>query len=69
MPVDAFRAELLEAGAAAVLQSARLGVRMRPRDLARLQRRIQSAVMFAHGADHPDGEPVSLYVGLHRQRR
>ena len=69
VPVDAFRAELLEAGAASVLQSARLGVRLRPRDLARLQRRLQNAVMMAHDADDPDGEPVSLYVGLHRQSR
>ena len=69
VPVDAFRAEMLEAGAESVLSSARLGVRLRPRDLARLQRRLQGAVVFAHDADHPDGEPVSLYVGLHRHRR
>ncbi len=66
-PVDAFRAEMLEAGADAVLQSARLGVRLRPADLARLQRRIQRAVMLAAAADDPDGEPVSLYIGLHRR--
>jgi DNA-binding transcriptional ArsR family regulator len=66
-PVDAFRAEMLEAGAASVLQSARLGVRLRPKDLARLQRRIQAAVMMAHDADDPDGDPVSLYIGLHRR--
>ena len=68
-PVEAFRAEMLEAGAESVLQSARLGVRLRPRDLARLQRRIQAAVMMAHHADDPDGEPVSLYIGLHRRER
>ena len=66
-PVDAFRAEMLEAGPASVLQSARLGVRLRPTDLARLQRRLQAAVMTAHEADHSDGEPVSLYIGLHRR--
>ena len=66
-PVDAFRAEMLEAGAESVLQSARLGVRLRPADLARLRRRIETAVMKAHDADDPDGEPVSLYVGLHRR--
>jgi DNA-binding transcriptional ArsR family regulator len=68
VPVDAFRAEMLEAGAESVLQSARLGIRLRPTDLARLQRRIQRAVMMAHDADHPDGAPVSLYIGLHRRQ-
>lgn len=67
VPVEAFRAEMLEAGASSVLQSARLGVRLRPDDLARLQRRIQRAVTMAHDADDPDGEPVSLYIGLHRR--
>ena len=65
--VDAFRAELLDAGAESVLQQARLGVRLRPVDLARLRRRIDAAVMAAHEADDPEGEPVSLYVGLHRR--
>lgn len=65
--VDAFRAELLEAGAESVLQQARLGVRLRPAVLARLRRRIDAAVMAAHDADDPEGEPVSLYIGLHRR--
>lgn len=66
--VDAFRAELLEAGAESVLESARLGVRLRPEVLARLRRRIGRLVMAAHDADAPDGEPLSLYIGLHRRR-
>jgi DNA-binding transcriptional ArsR family regulator len=68
-PVDAFREEMVEAGADSVLQSARLGVRLRPKDLSQLRRRIKTAVMRAHDADHPDGEPVSLYIGLHRRQR
>ena len=67
-PVDAFRAEMLEAGAEAVLETARLGIRLRPAALRRLRRRIQTAVTRAHDDDDPDGEPVSLYVGLHRRR-
>ena len=67
-PVDAFRAELADAGPESVLESARLGVRLRPDVLARLQRRIGRLVMAAHDADDPEGEPVSLYVGLHRRR-
>ena len=66
-PVDAFRAEMLEAGPAAVLESARLGVRLRPEALRRLRRRLEVAVMRAHADDDPDGEPLSLYVGLHRR--
>lgn len=66
-PVDAFRAEMLEAGADAVLESARLGVRLRPEALGRLRRRLAAAVMVAHDHDDPEGDPVSLYVGLHRR--
>jgi DNA-binding transcriptional ArsR family regulator len=66
-PVDAFRAEMLEAGADAVLDSSRLGVRLRPEALRRLRRRLAAAVMRAHDDDDPEGEAVSLYVGLHRR--
>ncbi len=66
-PVDAFRAEMLEAGSDAVLQSARLGVRLHPQALRRLRRRLDAAVMRAVADDDPAGEPVSLYVGLHRR--
>lgn len=67
-PVDAFRAELAEAGAESILTSARLGVRLTPQVLERLERRIGRLVMAAHAADDPDGEPISLYVGMHRRR-
>jgi DNA-binding transcriptional ArsR family regulator len=66
--IDAFRAELLEAGPESVLESSRLGLRLRPDHLERLERRLAEAVAEAHAASHPDGEPVSLYVGLHRRR-
>ena len=67
-PVEAFRAEMLEAGPEGVLQNVRLGVRLRPAALRRLQRRIEVAVMRAHADDDPEGEPLSLYIGLHRRR-
>lgn len=67
-PVDAFRAELAEAGPEAVLQAIRLGVRLSPKDLERILRRLGRAAMAAHDADHPDGEPISIYVGVHRRR-
>ena len=66
-PVDAFRAELAEAGPEAVLQSIRLGVRLSPKALERILRRLGSAAMAAHEADEADGEPISLYVGVHRR--
>ena len=66
-PVDAFRAELAEAGPEAVLQTIRLGVRLSPEDLDRVLRRLGRAAMAAHDADDPEGEPISLYVGVHRR--
>ena len=65
--IDAFRAEMLEAGPEALLESARLGIRLRPDVLEQLQRQIGELVMEAHDADDPGGEPVSLYVALHRR--
>lgn len=66
-PIDAFRAELVEAGPDALITSARLGVRLRPADLEALERRIGRAVKAAAAADDPHGEAVSLYIGLHRR--
>ena len=66
-PMDAFRAEAADAGPDAMLESMRLGVRLAPDGLSRLQGRLAAAVAEAHAADNPDGEPVSLYVGLHRR--
>jgi predicted ArsR family transcriptional regulator len=67
-PVDAFRTEAAEAGAEAMLESVRLGVRLGPEALERLQRRLAEAAAEAHAADDPDGDAVSLYIGLHRRR-
>ncbi len=66
--IDAFRAEMLEAGPEALLESARLGIRLQPDVLEQLQRQIGELVMGAHDADDPAGEPVGLYVALHRRR-
>lgn len=67
-PVDAFRAELAEAGPESELHSIRLGVRLPPKTLERVLRRLTAAAMTAHDADDPDGEPVSIYIGVHRRR-
>lgn len=66
-PVDAFRAELAEAGPGSVLESIRLGVRLGPDALERLLTELGQAAMAAHDADDAEGEPVSIYVGVHRR--
>lgn len=66
-PVDAFRAEAAEAGAGAMLESMRLGVRLGPEALQRLRLRLTAAVAKAHEDEDAEGAPVSLYVGLHRR--
>jgi DNA-binding transcriptional ArsR family regulator len=69
--VDAFAAELREAlaarGAAAVLQSARLGLRLAPDDLAELQQRLDALKEEFVAREDPDGAPVSLLIALHRR--
>ena len=66
-PVDAFRAELAEAGPESVLQTIRLGVRLPPQALERILRRLARAATAAHDADDADGESVSIYIGVHRR--
>jgi DNA-binding transcriptional ArsR family regulator len=66
-PVDAFRAELAQAGPESVLTSIRLGVRLTPDALEQVLTALGQAAMAAHDADDPSGEAVSLYVGVHRR--
>ncbi len=66
-PVDAFRAELAQAGPESVLETIRLGVRLSPKALERVLRRLAGAAAVAHDADDPDGEPISIYIGVHRR--
>lgn len=67
--IDAFRGELLDAGADAMLISARLGVRLNPQRLQEFNDRIDQLVEEMSGSDEEGGEAVSLYVGMHRQPR
>jgi hypothetical protein len=67
--LDAFRADLLEGGPRAVITSTRLGVRLTPQRIDELKGRLMAVADEAATADTPDGEAVSLYIGLHRRRR
>jgi DNA-binding transcriptional ArsR family regulator len=66
--IDAVREEILEAGADSTLSSMRLGVRLRPDDLAELRRRIRQLGDEFVTRDHPDGEPVGILALAHRRR-
>jgi hypothetical protein len=67
--VDAYRGELLDAGPESLLESTRMGVRLTPERLAAFQDRLAELTKAIKDEDDPDGDPVSFYVGLHRQQR
>jgi len=64
--LDAYRGELLEAMPEQVITSTRLGVRLRPEQLSDLRQRLRALIHEFSEADDPDGELVSLFVGMHR---
>jgi DNA-binding transcriptional ArsR family regulator len=66
--IDAVREEILEAGPDATLSSMRLGVRLRPDDLAELRRRIRQLGDEFVERDDPAGEPVGILALAHRRR-
>lgn len=66
--IDAAREEILEAGPDATLSSMRLGVRLRPDDLAELRRRIRQLGDEFVERDDPAGEPVGILALAHRRR-
>jgi DNA-binding transcriptional ArsR family regulator len=66
--MDAVREEILEAGPEATLSSMRLGVRLRPDDLADLRRRIRQLGDEFVERDDPAGEPVGILALAHRRR-
>ncbi len=65
--IDAARAELAEARPDDVLTIARLGSRLRPDDLAAAVQAMADLIAEATAADHPDGEPVGIFVMAHRR--
>ncbi|HSJ00081.1 MAG TPA: winged helix-turn-helix domain-containing protein [Patescibacteria group bacterium] len=65
--LEAAAAELVEAGADAVIQLARLGIRLRPERLEELDRRLGEILNEALADDDPEGEPIGILVAVHRR--
>ncbi|MET0803232.1 MAG: helix-turn-helix domain-containing protein [Acidimicrobiales bacterium] len=66
--VDAFRAELVEAGPGALVEGARLGLRLSDEGREELQRRLAELIEeFADRPDDPEGERYGLFVSVHRR--
>jgi hypothetical protein len=66
--LDAVREEVTEMGDDAAVTTLRLGVRLKPDDLAELKRRIVAIGAEFDPLDDPDGEPVGLLAVVHRRR-
>jgi len=66
--IDAARAELVEAGPAAVFELVRLAVRLSPDRLGELGRGVQELVEQAAAADDPQGEAIGILIAVHRRR-
>ena len=64
---EAFAAEFRAAGLGASVNWSRLGVRLLPEDREELVRRIDELVADMAERDDPDGEPLSLYLAVHRR--
>ena len=65
---EAFAAELREASpSGAAPWWSRLGVRLAPDDRRELQQRLDDLVADFEARDTPDGEPVSIYLAVHRR--
>jgi predicted ArsR family transcriptional regulator len=66
--VDAFRAEVAEVGADrdALVNVARLGIRLRSDARDAFSARIDELVANLKAADDPEGEAYGFFVGMHR---
>jgi hypothetical protein len=67
--LDAAREEIVEFGADAGITTLRLAVRLKPRDVAELKRRIGELGDEFQPRDDPAGEPIAILAVAHRRRR
>jgi predicted ArsR family transcriptional regulator len=66
--IDATRAELVDAGDSAIVVQGRLAVRLNTERRDELTERLNALAEEYAFADDPDGEPVALYLLLHKRR-
>src|SRR3954449_11868121 len=66
--MDAVREELLEAGVDAAVATLRLGVRLKPDDVAALRQALDDLGQQFAGRDDPEGEPIGILGVVHRRR-
>lgn len=66
--IDAVRDEIVEAGRDASLSTLRLGVHLRPDDIAELRRRISQLGDEFEARRDPNGEPIGILAVVHRRR-
>ena len=67
--LEAFLAELAEAGPDATTGFSRLALTLDTASLQELQGRLQEVLdEFADRPPDPDGEPYGLFLGMHRRR-
>jgi predicted ArsR family transcriptional regulator len=65
--LDAVGAEVDEAGPDAVVEQARMAMRLTPEQLDQLQARIQALIAEFGLVNEPDGDPVAMMLLLHRR--
>jgi len=66
--LDAVREEVVEAGADSTLATLRLGVRLKPADVAELRTRILEIGNDFAARDEPSSEPIGILAVVHRRR-
>ena len=66
--MDAAREELLEAGPDAALATLRLGVRLKPGDVAKLKAARSDRGDQYSKRDDPAGDPIAIVAVVHRRR-
>jgi DNA-binding Lrp family transcriptional regulator len=66
--MDAAREELLEGGPDATLATLRLGVRLRPGDVAQLKAALSDLGHQFSKRDDPGGDPIGIVAVVHRRQ-
>jgi hypothetical protein len=66
--IEAVRAEVLEAGPDSSISTLRLGVRLRPADVADLRRRIRALGDEFAKRDDPKGQPIGILAVIHKRQ-